>query len=71
MALQAFFEVIRSALHRLPTTLVVGSGGKRVVAPLLLVLLLGGTVGGAFAGTLILPCLALEMVEDCSDRLFS
>ena len=28
-------------------------------------------VGGAFTGILILLCLALEAVEDCSDRLLA
>ena len=47
------------------------SGGhERALAPLL-VLLLAGTVGGAFAGVLVLLCLALEAVEDRSDRLLA
>ena len=66
-----FFEVIRSALRGLPTTLAVGSSHERVIAPLLLILSLGRTIGGAFAGTLVPPCLALEVIEDRSDRLFS
>ena len=66
-----FFEVIRSALRGLPTTLAVGSGCKRVIGPLLLVLLLGRTVGGTFAGTLVMFRLAFETIEDCSDRLLS
>ena len=37
----------------------------------LLVLLLVGTVGGAFAGVLIPFFLALEVVEDRSDRLLT
>ena len=63
--------MVQSALRRLSTTLAVGSGHERVVASLLLILPFGGTIGGAFAGALVLPCLALEIIEDCSDRLFS
>ena len=37
----------------------------------LLVLLLAGTVGGAFAGILVPLCLALEVVKDRSDRLLA
>ena len=50
--------------------LAVGSGHERALA-LLLVLLRVGAVGGAFAGVLILLCLALEVVEDRSDRLLA
>ena len=65
------FEVIWSALRRLPTTLAVSSDHERVITPLLLILPFGGTIGGAFAGTLVPPCLAFEAIEDRSDRLFS
>ena len=71
MVPQAFFEVIRSALHGLPTTLAVSSSHERVLALLLLILSFGGTIGGAFAGTLVPPCLALEVIKDHSDHLFS
>ena len=37
----------------------------------LLVLLLIGAVGGTFAGVLVPLCLALEAVEDRSDRLLA
>ena len=63
--------MVRSALHGLPTTLAISSGPERVLALLLLVLPFGGTIGGAFAGTLVLPCLAFEAIKDRSDRLFS
>ena len=35
-----------------PAPFAVGSGHERVIAPLLLILSFGGTVGGAFAGAL-------------------
>jgi len=66
-----FLEVVRSALHGLLTTLAVSSSHEWVLAPLLLVFPFGGTIGGAFVGTLVPPCLALEVIEDRSDRLFS
>ena len=69
--LEHFFEVVRSALHGLSTTLVVGSGHERVLTSLLLILSFGGTVGGAFASALVPPRLAIGTIEDCSDRLFS
>ena len=43
---------------------------RGALAPLF-VLLLVGTVGGAFVGVLIPFCLALEAVEDRSDRLLA
>ena len=63
--------MVWSALYGLSTTLAVGSGHERVLAPLLLVLPFGGTIGGVFAGAFVPPCLALEMIKDRSDRLFS
>ena len=48
----------------------VGGGHERALK-LLLVLLLVGTVGGAFNDVLIPLCLALEAVEDHSDRLLA
>ena len=50
--------------------LAVGSGHERALAPLL-VLLLVGAVGGAFAGVLIPLCLAFEAVKNCPDRLLA
>ena len=38
---------------------------------LLLILSFGGTIGGAFAGTLVPPCLALEAIKDRSDHLLT
>ena len=37
----------------------------------MLVLLLAGTVGGAFTGVLVSLCLAFEAVENCPDRLLA
>ena len=48
----------------------VGSGHEQALTPLL-ILLLGRTMGGAFAGVLVLPRLALEAVEDRFDRFFT
>ena len=48
----------------------VGSDHERALVPLL-VLLLTRTVGGTFTGVLIPFCLALEAVEDRSDRLLA
>ena len=66
-----FFKVVWSALRTLSTTLAVSSAHERVLTPLLLILPFGGTIGGAFAGALIPPCLAFKTIEDCSDRVFS
>ena len=63
--------MVRSAFHGLPATFTVGDGHERVVAPLLLILSLGGTVGGAFVGGLVPPRLAISAVEDGSDHLLS
>ena len=57
-------------LGGLPTPLAVGSGHKRALVPLL-VLLLAGTVGGALTSVLILLRLALKAVKDRSDRLLA
>ena len=38
---------------------------------LLLILLPNGTVGGTFADILVLPYLAIEAIEDRSDRFFA
>ena len=48
----------------------VRGGHERALAPLL-VLLLDGTVGGAFAGVLVLLRLAFEVVEDRFDCLLT
>ena len=69
--LEHFFKVVRSAFRGLPSTFTVGGDHERVIAPLLLILSLGGTVGGAFVGCLVPPCLAVSAVEDGSDRFFS
>ena len=57
-------------LGGLPTSLAVGSGYKRALTPLL-VLLLVGAVGGAFVGVLVPFCLVFGAVENCPDRLFT
>ena len=62
--------MVQSALRGLPTTPAVSGGHERALTPLLF-LLLGGTIGGAFVGILVLPRLALEAVEDRSDRFFT
>ena len=43
---------------------------ERALMPLL-VLLLARMVGGAFAGILVLLCLALDLVKDHSDHLLT
>ena len=55
-------------LRGLPAPLAVGGGHERALAPLL-VLLFVGTVGGAFAGVLILLCLAFEAGGDVEELL--
>ena len=50
-------------------SLAVGDGHERALV--LLLVLLAGVVGGAFAGILVLLPLALEAVEDHSDRLLT
>ena len=64
---EQLLEVVRCTLGGLLTPFVIGSGHERALAPLLV--LLNGTVGGTFASVLVLFCLALEAVEDRSDRL--
>jgi len=51
--------VVWGTLSGLPASLMVGSGHERALAPPF-VLLLVGTVGGAFASVLVPLCLALE-----------
>ena len=63
--------MVQSALRGLLTTLAVNSGYERVLVPFLLVLLFGRTIGGTFTGALVLPYLAIEMIEGRSDRFFS
>ena len=67
---EQLLEVVRGTLGGLLNPLVVGSGHEQALMPLL-VLLLVGVVGGAFAGVLIPLCLALKVVEDRSDRLLA
>ena len=54
----------------LPAPLPVGGGHERALAPLL-VLLLVGTVGGAFAGVHIPLHLAFEAVKNCPNCLLA
>ena len=63
--------MVRSALRGLLTTPVVSGGHERALAPLLLVVLFGGTIGCTFTGVLVSPHLAIEAIEDCSDRFFT
>jgi len=63
--------MVQSALHGLLTTPTVSGGHKRSLSPLLLVLLFGGMVGGAFASDLIPTRLAIETIEDRSNRFFA
>ena len=62
--------MVQSALHGLLTTPIVSGGHERALAPLL-VLLLGGTIGGAFTGVLVPLRLAFEVVEDCFVRFLA
>ena len=71
MAPRVVFEVVRSALRGLLTTLAVSSGHERVLAPLLFVLPFSEMIGGAFADALVPPYLALRTIEDRSDHLLS
>ena len=57
-------------MWKLNTRGVTGGGHERALT-LLLVLLLAGIVRGTFAGVLVPLCLALEAVEDRSDRLLA
>ena len=54
---EQLLEVVRGTLGGLSTPLMVGGGHERALTPLL-VLLLAGTVGDAFAGVLVPLCLA-------------
>ena len=67
---EQLLEVFQGTHGGLSTPLVVGGSHERALTPLL-VLLLAGMDGGAFAGILVLLCLAFEAVEDCSDRLLA
>ena len=67
---EQLLEVVQGTLSGLLTPLAVDDGHELVLTPLL-VLLLVGTVGGAFASILVPFCLALEVVEDRSDRLLA
>ena len=67
---EQLLEVVRGTLSRLPTPLAVDGGHERALAPLL-VLLLAGTIGGAFTGILVPLCLAFEVVKNCFDSLFA
>ena len=64
---EQLLEVVQGTIGRLPTPFIVGGDHERALTPLL-VLLLVGTVGGTFAGVLVLLCLALEAVKDRSDH---
>jgi len=67
---EQLLKEVWGTLGGLPTSLAVGSGYKRALTPLL-VLLLVGAVGGAFVGVLVPLRLALGVVENRSDRLLA
>ena len=60
--------MVRGTLGGLLTPFAVSGGHERALMPLL-VLLFVGTVGGAFAGVLILLCLAFEAGGDVEELL--
>ena len=67
---EQLLKVVRGTLCGLLTPLAVNDGHERALV-LLLVFLLVGMVGGTFASVLVPFCLALEAVEDRSDRLLA
>ena len=67
---EQLLEVVRGTLSGLPTPFAISGGHEPALVPLL-VLLLAGTVGGAFAGILVPLCLALRAVENHLDRLLT
>ena len=67
---EQLLKVVRGTLGGLLTPLAVGSGHKRALTPLL-VLLLVGTVGCTFADVLVPLRLAFEAVKNCSNRLLA
>ena len=70
MAFEQLLEVVLGTLGGLLNPLVVGSSHEQALTSLL-VLLLVGVVGGAFAGVLVPLRLALGMVENRSDHLLT
>ena len=67
---EQLLEVVWGTIGRLLTPLAIGSGHKRALTSLL-VFLLVGAVGGAFAGVLVPLCLAFEAVENRPDCLLA
>ena len=67
---EQLLKVVWGTLGTLPTPLVVSNGHERALAPLL-VLLLVGAVGGAFAGVLVSLRRGLRMDKNCSDCLLT
>ena len=63
--------MVWSALYGLPINPSINSGYERAIVPLLLVLIFGRTIGGAFTGVLVSPHLAIEVIEDGSDFFFT
>ena len=63
--------MVWSALHGLPTTPLVSGGHEQALMSLLLVLLFGRMIGGAFVGVLVLLRLAIETIEDRPERFFA
>jgi len=68
--LKQLLDVALGALRGLLPPLAVGVGHERALAPLF-VLLLVGTVGGAFTNVLIPLRLALGAVKNCPDCLLA
>ena len=62
--------MVWGTLYGLSTPLAVGDGHERALMPLL-VLLLAGMVGGAFADVLVLLSLAFEVVKNRPDHLLA
>ena len=63
--------MVWTALRGLPTTPKVSGNLERALAPLLFVLLFGGTDGGTFTSVLVPPRLAIKAIKDRSDRFFA
>ena len=68
--LEQLFKVIGWPSSGYFAILLVGGGPERVLAPPL-VLFLPGAVGGAFAGIVVSPRLALGAIKNCSHRLLA
>ena len=70
MALRAASQSGSGYPHRASNPLAIDGGHERALTPLL-VLLLDGTVGGAFTNVLVPLCLAFEVVKNRHDCLLA